>query len=319
LSFVGYPDGIRTVLLKNEQFLHYPEVMKHFDSNRPEFAPYGFTCEVWEPRSMSRPDQHNEIEVNFLEQGRLTYLFGGKRITLDANELTLFWAAVPHQIIEFENVERYFVATIPFGWFMRWGLPEELRSHLVLGNVVSNHSQPEGASHDRMRFQQWQRDLDGSGDDLREAVELELRARVLRFSTSYRCVSTHVVPVSTGEGRSNPTGLEKAELMAGFIAKNFRSRLLIKEIAANVNLHPDYAAALFRKTFGITLNLHITQHRVAEAQRLLLTSDRRIVDIALLSGFDSLSRFNRAFKQLTGSTPSRFRINAHMESPKNLF
>lgn len=95
--------------------------------------------------------------------------------------------------------------------------------------------------------------------------------------------------------------------MASYVAKNFKARLLLQEIADTVDLHPDYAATLFRKTFGITLNSLITRHRIAEAQRLLITSDAQIIEIALSSGFDSLSRFNRAFKELTGTTPSGFR------------
>jgi hypothetical protein len=51
--------------------------MEHFNPNRKEFTPYGFTCEIWEPMLMSRPDKHSEIEINFFEKGTLTYLFLG--------------------------------------------------------------------------------------------------------------------------------------------------------------------------------------------------------------------------------------------------
>lgn len=49
--------------------------MKQFDPRRPEFAPYGFTCERWQPAVMPRPDKHTEVELNYLDRGRLTYLF----------------------------------------------------------------------------------------------------------------------------------------------------------------------------------------------------------------------------------------------------
>ena len=91
--------------------------------------------------------------------------------------------------------------------------------------------------------------------------------------------------------------------MACFVARNYTSRIQVKDIAECVGLHPDYAATLFRKTFGTTLNVLMTRHRVAHAQRQLVTTDERIVNIAQDSGFDSLSRFNRAFKQLAGTTP----------------
>ena len=256
---------------------------------------------------MPRPDRHDEIEINFLDQGRLTYLIGGNRITVESQVVTLFWAAVPHQIIQFEDVTHYYVITIPFGWFLQWGLPDELQTQLILGNVLASEANNAIAARDKTLFDQWHRDLLSNDTEAHEIVLLELKARLLRLARSHS--HRPPLPVAHGNARSSRVSpnLEKAELMAGYISRNFKSRLLIQEIADSVDLHPDYAATLFRKTFGITLNSLITRHRVAEAQRLLITSNEQIVNVALSSGFDSLSRFNRAFKEVTGTTPSGFR------------
>src|SRR5205823_7762477 len=77
----------------------YPQVMKSFDATRPDFAPYGLTCERWTSIPMERPDRHNEIELNLLLDGSLTYLFGGARVTIRAGSLSAFWAAIPHQVL----------------------------------------------------------------------------------------------------------------------------------------------------------------------------------------------------------------------------
>ncbi len=88
---------------------------------------------------------------------------------------------------------------------------------------------------------------------------------------------------------------------------NYTSRIQVKDIAERVDLHPNYASTLFREAFGTTLNALIIRHRVAHAQRQLITTAEQILPIALDSGSDSLSRFNRAFKQLVGMTPSQYR------------
>lgn len=256
---------------------------------------------------MTKPDRHDEIELNFLDQGRLTYLIGGNRITVEAQALTLFWAAVPHQIIQFENVTHYHVMTIPFGSFLQWGLPQDLQMQLILGNVLSAEADETIAAHDKTLFNQWHRDLSDSDNESQEIVLLELKARLLRLARSYSQRPSLPAARSESQSSGGSPNLEKAEQMAGYIARNFKTRLLIQEIADSVDLHPDYAATLFRKTFGTTLNSLITRHRVAEAQRLLVTSNEQIINVALSSGFDSLSRFNRAFKQVTGTTPSKFR------------
>lgn len=92
-----------------------------FDPNRPDFAPYGLTCVHWRPSPMRRPDHHNEVELNFLESGSVTYLLGGTKTVVQAGKLSVFWAAIPHQIIDFGAETAYYVATIPLQCFCSGG------------------------------------------------------------------------------------------------------------------------------------------------------------------------------------------------------
>jgi hypothetical protein len=94
--------------------------VERFDPNRPDFSPYGFTCVRWTATRMPRSDRHNEIELNLLECGRLVYLMGGRKFTVHAGRLTVFWAGVPHQVLEFQDLTEYFVLTIPLVWFLQY-------------------------------------------------------------------------------------------------------------------------------------------------------------------------------------------------------
>jgi AraC-like DNA-binding protein len=281
-------------------------VLHEFDSRRRDFEPYGFTCEIWRPQQMPRPDQHDEIEINFLDRGSLTYLMGGQRVTVHARRVTAFWAAVPHQIVDFNKVNYYYVVTVPFGWFLQWGIPERLLTAMTQGRIVAD-TKGNRAALDRQMFEQWLDDLEGPVRTHREIVVLELRARLLRLADSVEELDDTPGVVHAEAGSRLQTNLEKAESMACFVARNYTSRIQVKDVASCVSLHPDYAATLFRKTFGTTLNSLITKHRIAHAQRRLITSTERIVNIAHDSGFDSLSRFNRAFKEIAGVTPRQYR------------
>jgi AraC family transcriptional regulator, melibiose operon regulatory protein len=279
--------------------------MRHFDPQRRDFSPYGFTCELWEPETMPRPDRHDEIEINFLDRGTLTYLLGGQRVVIQPRSVTIFWAAVPHQIVAFEDVTFYYVITVPFGWVLHWGLPENLLSALLHGHIVADRGGASGEI-DPPLFEQWHRDLEADSAANREVVMLELQARLLRLALRYPGSDEDSVSADSSASRPH-TNLEKAEAMASFVARNYTSRLRVEDIAACSGLNADYAATLFRKVFGMTLTELIARHRIAHAQRQLVTTDDQIVQIAHDSGFDSLSRFNRAFKQLSGMTPREFR------------
>lgn len=276
--------------------------MKQLVEHRQRFAPYGFSCETWKPREMPRADQHDEIELNYLPEGSLAYLLGGRRIRIPRGRLTVFWAVFPHQIVEFEGDSRYFVVTVPLSWFLAWGLPDHFRTQIVQGDVIADS---ETGKHDWELFEQWSRDV--NQEETSAAAALEIQARLLRLAvnaTQALCPSSDERRVDQIESR------DKAEQMACFIAHNYHERLTLPEIAAQVDLHPDYASTLFRRTFGTTILQLVTRHRIAHAQRLLITSDSKVVHIAYESGFESVSRFNRAFKQYAGVTPREYRNGA---------
>jgi len=52
---------------------------------------------------------------------------------------------------------------------------------------------------------------------------------------------------------------------------------------------------------------YLTLHRLAEARRLLATTDLPVSRVAEASGFGSVSRFYRAFTDACGIPPARFR------------
>ena len=97
--------------------------------------------------------------------------------------------------------------------------------------------------------------------------------------------------------------------MAVFVAANYKRSIQVKKIAEAVDLHPDYATALFKKAFGISLSNYLIDHRIAHAQRMLTATQVKITEIAFDAGFNSISRFNAAFKKSCGCTPRQYRRN----------
>lgn len=95
--------------------------------------------------------------------------------------------------------------------------------------------------------------------------------------------------------------------MAFYIAQQCAEPLTLGRISRAVRLHPNYVMAVFRRVFGPTLVDYITQHRLAHAQRLLVTTDDLILNVALRTCFGSLSRFNEAFRRAFGCTPRHSR------------
>ncbi|HEX9785217.1 MAG TPA: helix-turn-helix domain-containing protein [Opitutaceae bacterium] len=280
--------------------------MVTFDPNRRDFAPYGFTCVRWNPSPMRRPDHHNEIELNLLERGWVTYLLGGRKVRIDAERLSLFWAAIPHQIIDYAKGTEYFVVTIPFAWFLQFKMPERMLQPLLAGVVLSETS-PERSKRDLDLFAQWESDLRRPHEDIDRITMLEMEARLLRLALNLPEQEPAAKKNSGQLPMLHDASLNKVEQMACLIAQHYTEPLTVEDIAQAVNLHPNYAMSLFKKAFGTTLIDYLTHHRVSHAQRLLATTDLKIVDVAFASGFNSISRFNEAFRRDCEHSPRDYR------------
>lgn len=276
-----------------------------FNPSRPDFAPYGLTCVYWQPTLMPRPDHHNEVELNFLKSGSVTYLLGGRKVVAEVGKLTAFWAAIPHQIIDFAGDTVYLVATIPLPNFLQWRLPEDFVQPLMQGQFLSEPTAV-SADSDAWLFERWEADLQNNAPEIEWPVLLEIQARLTRFALSFG-VSAKADTKRDHFSMINDGGLTKVERMACFIAKNYTEKLTIKQIGEFVGLNPNYAMNLFQKAFGTTLTNYLTQHRVSHAQRLLIMTNLQITEIALQSGFRSISRFNDAFYRACGCSPREYR------------
>lgn len=251
---------------------------------------------------MPEPHIHSEIEVNFVTQGRMTYLFSGQAMSLAKGQLGLFWGTVPHRVVEIEEPTTFVVLYLPVANFLAIPESERLKAAVLHGHLLLARRVDE---LDGSLFHRWHQDL--ATRDLRRAdiVRHELMSRIRRIDIEgWDDLSERSTPEPVP---AHARGMVKAQRMACFIAERLEQRLSVEEIADAVGLHPNYAMALFKETLGVTVNQYITRHRLSHAQAMLLSTDGDIVRIAFESGFGSVSRFYDAFKTRFGISPRRFR------------
>lgn len=92
-----------------------------------------------------------------------------------------------------------------------------------------------------------------------------------------------------------------------YIDMHFRENITLDMIAAQVGYSRCYLSTAFRKCMGMTPWNYISIKRIEEALTLIKTTDRSILDIALVCGFNNTANFCKIFKQYTNLPPSSFR------------
>ena len=105
--------------------------------------------------------------------------------------------------------------------------------------------------------------------------------------------------------------------MVRHIAEHFREPVTVSDVADAARLHPNYAMTQFRNVVRMTIGEYLAQFRLAEARRLLVTTDLRTNEVAAAAGFGSVSRFYAAFVAACGTPPGSVQTRAPQSRPRD--
>jgi AraC-like DNA-binding protein len=92
-----------------------------------------------------------------------------------------------------------------------------------------------------------------------------------------------------------------------YLNQTFQEPLTARDVCRHLHVSPATCNRLFQKSVGRSFKTALIEMRISHACRLLLETERPIVDIAYASGFTNLSNFNRRFKEMKGHTPRTYR------------
>ncbi|MEY5026506.1 MAG: hypothetical protein RLZZ244_2034 [Verrucomicrobiota bacterium] len=91
------------------------------------------------------------------------------------------------------------------------------------------------------------------------------------------------------------------------IASRQHEDLRIESVAKALNISVFYFCKVFKKATGMTFTAYLAAVRVAKAKNLLLNPHTRISEVAFQAGFQSITHFNRVFRESTGRSPTVYR------------
>lgn len=111
--------------------------------------------------------------------------------------------------------------------------------------------------------------------------------------------------------------VDKFNTVIEYIDSHYMEDLNIDDIAASVGFSKYHFSRLFKQYTNQTFCAYVTRRRIKVAEEYLAQPDLSITEVALHSGFPSISTFNRVFKQVKGCTPSEYR-EKNTDSPVSL-
>lgn len=106
--------------------------------------------------------------------------------------------------------------------------------------------------------------------------------------------------------------IEKFMMICNYITEHCTENLTVDELAVIAGFSKFHFIRLFKQFTNVTCYEYLIQKRIEYAERLLIEPDISITEIAMRSGFGSLSTFNRVFKATKNCTPTEYKkLNTH--------
>lgn len=94
-----------------------------------------------------------------------------------------------------------------------------------------------------------------------------------------------------------------------YINEHLNQDIKLADLSELLGMSQFHFSHQFKQSIGIAPYQYLLQQRVERAKQLLKQTDRSIMEIAFLCGFNSHSHLSKQFRQITGITPKAYRIN----------
>lgn len=99
-------------------------------------------------------------------------------------------------------------------------------------------------------------------------------------------------------------------VITDFIEKNHTKPITLADIGSLLGYDYHYVSRYFHSLFGMSFSEFLTIYRLETAITLLEDKNKKILDVALESGFQSVRNFNCCFKKQFDMTPKEYKKSA---------
>lgn len=159
----------------------------------------------------------------------------------------------------------------------------------------------------------WQKDIRNYLHEIGECLEHELepfelmiRSRILAIWDILDKNCVRAQKDNDIESRYS----ERLEPVISYIKENYAYEITLGELAAILPMSEGQFSRVFKQTMKLSPIQYLMRYRILQSCKLLQDTEKKIGEIANLSGFNNISYFNRVFLNTIGCTPKEYRENS---------
>ncbi len=256
------------------------------------------------------PHIHSKIEMLYCTSGSYHAVLNGIDYSFSAGDLLLINSWEVHAVRSLEERENaYWVVKVPTDllynstcsvYEAQYALPflfSNYKHPRVLKAVELVDSPVPGCLSDI--FQEWESQSYG--------YELSIRASICRIFTwilRYWNRNDLIQGTKSDVAKNGFTNLQR---VLTYVEEHFAEPLEVSQMAELCNVSYSYFSHQFRQSVGSTFNEYLNARRIAEAEKLLCTTDLNVSEISLQVGYADPAYFIQKFRKQKGVSPRKFR------------
>lgn len=108
--------------------------------------------------------------------------------------------------------------------------------------------------------------------------------------------------------------IENIREVHSFLEANLSNRVTIDELSKRFLMNPTTLKEIFKAVYGESIAAHMKEHRMQYALHMLRTTEKTFAEISHDIGYESQSKFSKAFKEYFGILPKDYRKIQDSES-----
>ncbi|WP_110929931.1 AraC family transcriptional regulator [Paenibacillus bouchesdurhonensis] len=140
-------------------------------------------------------------------------------------------------------------------------------------------------------------------DHTMETTALSIKGKLLEcWQIMY---NHHFVSINNNSAQKKKQ--ERLKSVFDYINEHYRFDISLADLSKLLSISEGQFCKIFKDVTGHTPFHYITRLRILKSCELLLSTDKKITEIADLTGFNNISYFNRTFKEFMNCSPNSYR------------
>ncbi|SHO53346.1 AraC family transcriptional regulator [Anaerocolumna xylanovorans] len=263
------------------------------------------------PGVMVHAHIHDYIEILYAQSGQFRILLNNKDYTFGEGDMVLINSNEIHNVFSQGEAFNQYIC-IKFEPEMLYTSQSLLEMKYLMPFILKESTHQKIFTKEEIKatiLPSILHDINTEYKESRYGFELAIRADILTLFL-YILRNWHKQDIDLNIDVPINKEMEKQlKKVFDYIEDNYQKDITVREMAKYCHMSYSYFSRMFKKVMKKSFKEYLTYVRILKAEKLLISTNSTITEIALETGFTTSSYFISQFKELKNISPKQYRKN----------